>query len=388
MAHRIVVAAGGTGGHLYPALSLAEAIWGMEAQVEVTLVTSSTAHNAALLHGYGPLARLHVESLPIQARASQAPAAWLRFGGQLWRSWHRARRVIAAARPQVVVGFGSYVSAPVIVAARLGGCRTLLHEQNVLPGHANRWLAPLADGVAVSCAATQQHWRGRAPRVLTGNPVRSTIGTIGRQAARAALGLAGDRPTLLVLGGSRGARAINRLMLDVIAAWSPAQRAACQLVHLAGAEDAATVAAAYAQAGVVHRVMPFCNRMAEAYASADLVVARAGATTLAELAAAGCPAALIPYPHGDGHQRANARWWVDAGAGVLFEERALSADSVAAWLGGALQDARRLQTMAESASSLACPDAARGLAREVFRLAGWTPAVAAAEPAPAPVMVG
>ena len=379
---RLLVAAGGTGGHLYPALRLIEAVRAQDPRVEATLVTTDAAHDAALVRGYGPVDGVRVASLHVRPRASNTPAALLRFVWQLTGAWWRAMRLVVAVRPQVVVGFGSYISAPVVLAERLAGCRVLLYEQNVVPEQANRWLAPLAHRVAVSCPQTLQRWRGGAPRVLTGNPVRPAIGAVSRPAGREAIGLTGGRRTVLVLGGSRGARALNRLMLRVVSLWSPAQRAACQIFHLTGPDDTAMVAESYAQAGMSHRVLPFCDRMAEAYAAADVVVARAGATTLAELALAGRPAALIPYPYGDGHQRHNARWWVEAGAATLFDESTLTVAAVSSWLSDLLQDGARLDHMGAQAATLAVPEAAQRLAGEVLRLAGRTPVTAPAPAAP------
>ncbi len=263
MVRQLLVAAGGTGGHLYPALSLIETIWAEDPQIDVTLVTSDASHDADLLRQYGGyVGDVRVATLPIRARTSRSPLVLLRFGIQLVRSWWRATRLIAAERPQVIVGFGSYVSAPVVLAGWLAGCRIVLHEQNVIPGQANRWLAPLADCVAVSCAATQAQWTGRARRVLTGNPIRAIIGAVKPAAARRIFDLSPELPTLLVLGGSRGARAINHLMTQAVSLWSPAERAACQIVHLAGVEDAAGVERMYAQVGIAHRVLAFCDQMA------------------------------------------------------------------------------------------------------------------------------
>lgn len=377
---RVLVAAGGTGGHLYPALALIEALRAQAPAAEATLVTTDAAHDAALVRGYGRTDGVRVASLRIRPRGSASPAALARFAWQVFGARRAAARLIAALRPQVVVGFGGYVSAPVVIAGRAAGCRILLHEQNVAPGQANRWLALLADRVAVSCPATPRRWRGRAPRALTGNPVRAAIGAADRATARRLFGLAPERRTLLVLGGSRGAHAINGLMARIAPLWSPAERAAGQILHLAGDAEAAAVGAAYAQAGIAHHVLPFCDRMAEAYAAADLALTRAGATTMAELAVAGRPAAFVPYPHGDGHQYRNAQWWMEAGAAAVFDERTLLVPEVAAWLSGALRDGARLERMAACASALALPRAAAALAREVLSLAGRAPSAA---PAPA-----
>jgi UDP-N-acetylglucosamine--N-acetylmuramyl-(pentapeptide) pyrophosphoryl-undecaprenol N-acetylglucosamine transferase len=259
-----------------------------------------------------------------------------------------------ARRPAVVVGAGGYASGPAVLAAWLVRVPTMLMEQNHFPGATNRWLAPRADAVCVPSELAKTRLGGIG--LVTGNPVRPEFAAIGPP-PRA------DRMSLLVFGGSRGARSINRALvaaLPQLALMTPPPR----IVHQTGPEEHEAVVAAYAaHPGLPADVRPFLDDMPRRLADADLVVCRAGATTLAELAAAGRPAILVPFPFAsDDHQRANADAVRDAGAAVVIEDKDFDGERCAAEIAALASDRSRRDRMASAARTFARPDAAERIA--------------------------
>ena len=361
---KVLLVAEGSGGHLIPALQVAEQL---AASGVVTKLWYARRQQTAPLAD--ALARESYEGLvdidPMILRPSGGALGWAWQCGQLWS---RAQRYFDTFAPDVVVGFGGWVSAPVVLAAHKRGIGCLVHEQNVVMGRANRWLARWADRVAVSFDETQRHL-GRVPSVTTGMPIRRTLGTISRAAAAQRFGLKADRLTLLVLGGSQGSHAINQLMIQLSGLLSSSERSTWQLVHITGAGDATAVGRAYQTARISAWVAPFLTEMDAAYAQADLVLARAGASTIAELARCSKPAVLIPFPYAGGHQRANARVVETCGGGVVIDESSASPEHVLAELRRLLPDAARRTAMGQRMHSLNHSDAAQRLTQEIVTLA-------------------
>ncbi len=278
-----------------------------------------------------------------------------------------AWRIVSRRRPHVVVGVGGYSSGPVVLAAWLRGVRTMVLEQNVAPGLTNRLLARVVHAAAVTYEETLTHFRGRG--FVSGNPVREEFfAAAGRAAADAAAGSA--TPTrLLVLGGSQGAHTLN---LAVLAAAPILARrvAGLDLVHQTGPRDLDVVKDGYRQAGLAARVEAFLDPVAREMAMADLVISRAGATTLAELAASGRAAVLVPFAAAtDDHQRRNARVLVGAGAAVMVEEAELSGERLAERVAELLGDGTRLSSMAGAMHGFARPDAAGLIVARLLELA-------------------
>lgn len=243
-----------------------------------------------------------------------------------------------------------------------------MHEQNVLLGRTNRWLAPWVDRVAVSFQETQASLRG-APSVMTGLPVRDRIGRLSRSEAALRFALDPERPTLVVLGGSQGSRALNRLMPSVAALLSPSERARWQVIHVAGVADGTAVREAYTAHQVRAQVASCLVDMEAAYAHADLVIARAGASTIAELARCATPAILIPYPHAGGHQRANARVAEAIGGAVMIEERDATPERVLGSARRILADTRLRAMMGQAMRQLFRPDAAERITGAIIDVA-------------------
>jgi UDP-N-acetylglucosamine--N-acetylmuramyl-(pentapeptide) pyrophosphoryl-undecaprenol N-acetylglucosamine transferase len=348
-AKRIVIAGGGTGGHLFPALAVADELRRRHPEAAIGFIGARRGIEARLVPAAGyplrtmPLAGWKGASLPARAAAGVAAAA----GTVRCLAW------LLAERPDLVIGVGGYASGPAVLAARLLRVRTMVMEQNHFPGAVNRWLAPRVDAVCVPSEAARARLGGRG--IVTGNPVRREFGSIGPPPSGASL-------SLLVFGGSRGARSINRAAVDAIpslARMTPPPR----IVHQTGSEDEASVAAAYREYPGDHEVRSFLDDMPARLARADVAVCRAGATTLAELAAAGRPAILVPYPFAaDDHQRLNAEAVAEAGAAVVLPDRDLDGSRLAEAVGALAADPARRREMGEAARKLARLDAAPRIA--------------------------
>ncbi|MDP2105780.1 MAG: UDP-N-acetylglucosamine--N-acetylmuramyl-(pentapeptide) pyrophosphoryl-undecaprenol N-acetylglucosamine transferase, partial [Desulfobulbaceae bacterium] len=266
--------------------------------------------------------------------------------GSIWQSW----RVLREFRPDLVLGVGGYVTGPVIVAAKMLGIATAIHEQNSIPGLANRRLGGMVDRVFVSIPGSERHFSSQRCQ-LSGNPLRWEILALSRQT------VADSGAKLLVLGGSQGAHRLNTLVPEAIAAIVPLP-CGFSIIHQTGAADEEMVRAAYLRLGVKAEVSAFFFDMAAIYHKASLVVSRAGATTLAELTALGKPSILVPFPYAaDDHQTKNAEALVSGGAARMFAEEGLTAEVLGRAIKEILTDADMLQTMGQAARSLARPDA-------------------------------
>jgi UDP-N-acetylglucosamine--N-acetylmuramyl-(pentapeptide) pyrophosphoryl-undecaprenol N-acetylglucosamine transferase len=354
---RIVVAGGGTGGHVFPALAVADEMKRRHPKVAIEFVGGTRGLETRLVPAAGyrlrTMAMLGIKGASLPARAVAAAAAALATARCL--AW------MLRDRPDLVIGVGGYASGPAVLAARLLRVRTMVMEQNHFPGAVNRWLAPRVDAVCVPSEAARVRLGGRG--FVTGNPVRREFAAIGPPPP-------GDRLSLLVFGGSRGARSINRATagaLPHLARIAPAPR----IVHQTGAEDERFVADAYGTYSGPHEVRAFLDDMPARLAAADLVVSRAGATTLSELAAAGRPAVLVPYPFAaDDHQRLNAEAVRDAGAALVILDRDLDGDRLAEAIVSLAADPGRRREMGEAARRLARPDAAERIADVAEALLG------------------
>jgi UDP-N-acetylglucosamine--N-acetylmuramyl-(pentapeptide) pyrophosphoryl-undecaprenol N-acetylglucosamine transferase len=366
----------GSGGHLVPALQVAQTLAKTGARIKVWYAQRQrTARLANALTQEAMDAPIDVDPIPIDA---SNPLRRLWHCGQLW---HRAQRCFDTFSPDVVVGFGGWISAPVVLAAKQRRIGCVLHEQNVVMGRANQWLARWVDRVAVSFHETQAMLHS-TPSVLTGLPVRQRIGQPSRAEGAEQFGFNPNQPTLLILGGSQGARTINRLMTQVIARLSSQERQTWQVLHLVGPSGEAAVEEAYAAHHVTSWITSFLVEMEAAYAQADVVISRAGASTIAELARCGKPAILIPYPYAGGHQRANAQLVEAIGGGLMIEESEATPERVLGATRRILADQRLQIMMGAQMRSLNFPDATERLSDaivEVARLQGER----SAQPVPA-----
>ncbi len=341
---KALLVAGGSGGHLIPALSLAERLQGAQRfQGQGTCLLLST--NRSIDRTVGKDAS--VEWLRVGLKPFTPLRQWF-FPRYLLNQWRAVRgifRLVRVHRPQVVVGFGGYLSAVAVVAARLFRIPTVIHEQNVLPGRANRWLAHFANGVAVSFPQTRLYLPTRARVEVTGNPIRSSLKGVSVEKSRAYFQLDGDRPVLLIMGGSQGSQAVNALAVALWEQQSPQDRQKVQVLHLAGEKQAVHVEMAYRRWQMAARVFSYLYDLPLALMASTLSISRAGATTITEMVEYQLPAVLIPYPHGGGHQRANAHWMASVGGAVVFEEKGLTPPILWETVKGLLGDPNRLDRM-------------------------------------------
>ena len=360
---RILVAGGGTAGHVFPALALANRL--VSTGHEVRFAGTASGQEARLVREAG-LPFEEIKARPLERKVSVAAVTAPLSAATAMRS---CAPIVAWA--DVVVGMGGYVSVPVALASLRARRPLVLHEQNAVPGLANRTFARPARRVALAFAEARRGFPRRARTVVTGNPVREEILSVPAERdrlakeARRAFDLEDERRTVVVFGGSQGALHLNRSVVDAIGRLDADD---LQVLLLTGAAHEATVRAVLSpQVGVVARVVGFLERMPLAYAVADLVIARAGATTVAEVSACGLPSLLIPYPYATGrHQEANARALQRAGASTMVLDDALDGRVLAERIGWLLSDADRLRAMGERASAWARPDAADALARVVL----------------------
>ncbi|MBR9909075.1 MAG: undecaprenyldiphospho-muramoylpentapeptide beta-N-acetylglucosaminyltransferase [Gammaproteobacteria bacterium] len=341
---KIVIMAGGTGGHVFPALAVAEKLRARG----VTLNWLGTARGleAELV----PNADITLHCLPIEGVRGRGLAAKLRAPWLLLRAVLQARKILQQIDPDAVLGFGGFASGPGGVAAWLLGKPLLIHEQNAVAGTTNRWLARLASKTLAAFPGSL------AGAVQVGNPVRESIAGVKP------LALDQSRPLhLLVLGGSLGALALNQLLPEAIALLPHSQRP--EVKHQCGRRHVEVTESGYNNRGVEAEVMAFIDDMAAVYEWADLVVCRAGALTIAELTLAGRGALLVPYPHAiDDHQTRNAQWLEDSGAALLRQQSDLSASMLAEFIEEVSADRPRLLAMAQQARSLGRADAAKTVA--------------------------
>ena len=347
-----LVMAGGTGGHIFPALAVAEVL--RERGWHVVWLGNAEAMESRLVPPRG----FEFVSLGFGALRGKGMGRKLKLPFSLAVAIARALRLLGEVRPGVVLGMGGYVSFPGAVAARLRGIPLVVHEQNAVAGLANRVLARLADAVLTGFPGTLPGGR------WVGNPVRREFTTVPPPEVRFA-GRQGPL-RLLVVGGSLGAKALNEAVPAALAQLAPHERPV--VTHQSGSAHFAALEQAYAHHGVEGRLLPFIEDMGAALAEADLVVSRAGAMTVAELAAVGVGALLVPFPHAvDDHQTANARFLVDGGAARLLPQSGLTPEGLAELLRGL--DRERCRQMALAARALARPEATEALADELERLA-------------------
>lgn len=348
---KIIVMAGGTGGHVFPALAVAQELRARGHEVVWMGAPDSFESRTVPPQGFA------LELVRISGLRGKGAMALVGAPLKLLRAVFEAGAILARHRPNAVLGMGGFASGPGGLAAWLRRIPLVIHEQNAAAGLTNRLLARLAQTVLQAFAGTFA--RGRT----VGNPVRAGFAELPSPAVRLQA-RADQRAQVLVIGGSQGARALNQRMPQALALMPLAQRPLVR--HQAGRTlDVAQAgyATAYAAAGVEASVEAFITDMPAAYAGADLVVCRAGASTIAELAAAGCAALLVPFPAAvDDHQTANGQYLVRAGAARLIQERDLSAERLAQELESLLADREPLIGMAEAARAVAWTDAARLIA--------------------------
>jgi UDP-N-acetylglucosamine--N-acetylmuramyl-(pentapeptide) pyrophosphoryl-undecaprenol N-acetylglucosamine transferase len=353
---RAILAGGGTGGHVIPALAIAHELRKTYGAEVLFIGTARGIENRLV-----PAAGFSLRLIEVGALNRVSLATRLKTFVGLPRAVWAARRMLSEFQPEVVIGVGGYASGPAMLAAVMKGIPTLAFEPNVVPGFANRVVARWVSAAAVHFEETAKYFRHAE---VTGVPVRQAFFDIAGKNPR------NQGPTLLVFGGSQGAHAINQAMMQCLPELMR-QAPGIHIIHQTGERDYNNAQAAYQRAGASAEVFPFINDMPAFFAQADLLLCRSGASTVAEITAAGKPAIFVPFPRAaDDHQRVNAQALERAGAAVVLEETKLDDVWLVETVSALLGDSPRLRRMSEAARSLAHPNAARDIAGMAARLAG------------------
>jgi UDP-N-acetylglucosamine--N-acetylmuramyl-(pentapeptide) pyrophosphoryl-undecaprenol N-acetylglucosamine transferase len=364
-ARPVLVAAGGTGGHLFPAEALAAALARCGVPVQLATDTRAARYGDAF-----PAAAVHV--VPSATVRGRDPISLARTAGLLgygtWAAW----RLLGRLNPAIVVGFGGYPSVPPVLAATFRGIPTLIHEQNGVVGRANRLLAPRVTAIATGFpGVVDADGRLAIKATYTGNPIRPAVVAVSQIPYPAT---SGTRPLrLLIFGGSQGARVMSEIVPAAVAQLPPDLRQRLHITQQARAEDLAVVRNTYAGLQVANEVAPFFADLPARMAASHLIISRSGASTVAELAAIGRPAILVPLPHAlDQDQLANASMLERAGGAIRFHQSEFTPARLAAEISALAGAPSRLAAMAEGAKSMAAVDAADRLASVVLRVANLT----------------
>jgi UDP-N-acetylglucosamine--N-acetylmuramyl-(pentapeptide) pyrophosphoryl-undecaprenol N-acetylglucosamine transferase len=357
---RLLVAAGGTGGHVYPGIAIAEEWRRRHPESEVIFVGTGRGLEAKAIPQAGfPLRTISVRGFPRRSPIGMVRAAW----SLLW-SLAQAFRLLREVKPHLVIGTGGYVSGPVVFLARLAGIPAVIQEQNSVPGSTNRWLSLIADQVHISFVESRSYFRRRNNLKVSGNPIRRSLVQQDRESAYAALGLDPSRRTLFVFGGSRGARSINQAVAGAL----PLLRGVpdLQVLWQTGHEDRAAMLERVKGTPFPVRVVAYLDAIEKAYAVADLVICRAGAMTIAEITACGAPAILVPYPHAThDHQAHNARGLAERGAAEMIADKDLTPEELQRRIEALFRDEPRRRALGRKARAFARTDAAQRIVRSI-----------------------
>jgi UDP-N-acetylglucosamine--N-acetylmuramyl-(pentapeptide) pyrophosphoryl-undecaprenol N-acetylglucosamine transferase len=361
---KLIIAGGGTGGHLFPGIAVAEEFLARDSASEVLFVGTERGIEARAVPAAGyPLELISAAGIRGKGGFSQLKGALMMLYG-----YAQSRRILKEFRPDLVLGVGGYASLPMVLAARGMQIPRFIHEQNAIPGLTNRLLARVADRVFITLEESAAYFP-RNHTVLTGNPLRrqilDSIATVAGKAAEPEV--TPGSFNLFVFGGSQGAHAINMAMIAAIPALTPCA-GRLDIVHQTGEQDAEEVAAAYRNHGFRATVTPFIHDMASAYRKADLVICRAGATSIAEVTACGKACIFIPFPFAvDDHQRRNAEALLKKEAGFMLLERELTGERLAGMIRELMDDPDTLRRTAGQAFALARLDAARIIVDEMMK---------------------
>lgn len=358
---RIVLAGGGTGGHLFPALALAEEFKARDKDCEILFIGSAAGIEKDVIPKYGyALEFIDVEGLKGKGLQNKASA-----GLKAAKAVFAAKKILKQFRPHGVIGTGGYSSGPVVLAARLLGIKTAILEQNTMPGLTNRLLGRLVDRIYVAFEQTKKKFPGGRV-ILAGNPVRKEILNAGVRGQGS--GGKDKRFTILVFGGSQGAKAINTAFLDALE-YLVDIRDNIRIIHQAGDADYTTVKETYERKCIKADVYRFIDNMADAYSQADMVICRAGATSIAEITVMGIASILIPYTFAaNNHQEINARCLADKGAAIMMKQGEIIGDALAVLIKRFYKSPDELKKIRENAKAFGMPGAAKEIVESLTRL--------------------
>lgn len=360
---KLIIAGGGTGGHLFPGIAVAEEFLDRSLDNEVLFVGTEHGIEARAV----PAAGYRLELISAAGIRGKTGISQLKGACMMLYGYAQSRKILKSFRPDLVLGVGGYASLPMVLAARGMQIPRFIHEQNAIPGMTNKLLAKFADQVFITLEESIKFFP-KNNTLLTGNPLRRQILQQAATPAGEELRTGGHgRFRLLVFGGSQGAHAINMAMIAALP-FLERIKDKLEITHQTGVKDADQVAEAYRRAGIDAGVRPFIDDMAGAYHHADLVICRAGATTIAELTACGRPSIFIPFPHAvDDHQRCNAEALLKKGAGFMLLEHELSGEKLAGMISELMSDPETLTRTGRLAFGLARLDAAKIIVDEMVK---------------------
>ncbi|MBD3290909.1 undecaprenyldiphospho-muramoylpentapeptide beta-N-acetylglucosaminyltransferase [candidate division KSB1 bacterium] len=360
---KVAVAGGGTGGHLYPAIAIVKEIEQRFEKAEILFFGTAKGIEAKQIPQMGYRLKL------IWLKGVQRKLTFknLLIPAQLVISFYQCLFTLRRFKPDVVIGTGGYVSGPVLLIAALLGYPTVIQEQNSFPGVSTRLLSRFVDQVHLSFEESEKYFENKSKLYFSGNPIRSNLKTVAREKAISAFGLDADKKTLLIFGGSQGAHSLNQGMIRILDILSKMPN--WQIIWGSGERDYEEVQRACRNYEKQTTVKPFITDMASAYSAADLVISRAGATTLAELQDCGLPALLVPYPYAaEGHQEANARTLMKQNAAEMILDRDLRSRQFVDTVLELMKDDSKRQKLGENLKSLAKPDAAENIVNDIMNL--------------------
>lgn len=352
---RIIITGGGTLGHIYPGLAIADKL---RKNADILFIGTTNGIESEVIQKEG----FNFKGVDVQGWSGKNQ---VKFILKLIAAFFVGIKYLKEFKPDIVIGMGGYASVPVVLGAVLLKIKTLIHEQNSIPGKANRLLAKFVDKVAINFADSKSYLPANKIEV-TGNPIRTQIGQISRQEALARFNLDTNKFTLLVFGGSKGAHRINEVMKEAIN-FFPEDK--IQIIWATGDKDYQPIKEFTSKIGLRIVVEKFFYDLPVAYQSADLIICRAGATTLAEIIACNLPAILIPYPYAtDNHQEHNARFLLEKGVAMMIKELELSSEKLTKTIIELVQNRNKLNTMAKNYQSLKTTDATQNVIDIIYRI--------------------
>lgn len=364
---RVILAAGGSGGHIFPSIAVASEL--EKAGVKDIFFVSSKRRldKNILKEKKDRCFFLSVNPMPLRFNL-------IRYFVFLWKVLLDAVTsvyLIIKLRPDIVVGFGGYASGTIVRIAGLFKIPVIIHEQNLLPGRANKILSSVADKIAVSFEGSSEYFPDSPEKVVfSGNPIRLDMLSTDRSTSARELGLSEDKLTVLIMGGSQGSTFLNKTASEAAKIIKKEKGDAIQFIHLTGKKDHEEIMSFYKDNDLDGRVFSFLERIDEAYALSDIAISRAGAAALFELAYYAKPMILVPYPNPKNNQRQNAVYFSNAGAAVYKEEKDLTPDVLAREVLEIITDVQRMEKYSKAAKDLSVPDAGKRLAEEIVKLGG------------------
>ncbi|MFH1655110.1 MAG: undecaprenyldiphospho-muramoylpentapeptide beta-N-acetylglucosaminyltransferase [Candidatus Omnitrophota bacterium] len=357
---KILIASSGSGGHVFPALALAEELK-VKKRSEVIFLQTNRKETDKLIKDKGfNLVASNLDKISFHSFKNGFISTFKLLAAAI-----HSLKIILRIKPSVVVGFGGYHSGPIIVVAHFLGIPTIVHEQNVLPGKANYILSRFVDKIAVSFKESEDYFNSKKV-VFTGCPLRSEVTGVSKEESRKKYNFDEDKFTILVMGGSQGSQSINSNFLNAVPMIKEKNK--IQIIHITGIKDYEFISKEYSKMNISPLVFAFLEEIGYAYRLADIIISRSGASTVSEIIALGIPAIIIPYPFVRKHQSLNAKILSDAGSAILIEDEELSAEILKEKISLLMSEKDRILRMKQALNKLQIPNAAENLEREVLSL--------------------